>query len=287
MSKALVVLSGGQDSTLCLWIAKQKHEEIYALSIDYDQRHGREIEASSTVAILAGVTSHEVLNLGPILHGKSPLTNYDEELEDYPSYEEMCKTIGSRTEITFVPLRNALFLTIAANRAITKNIHNVYTGVCMADGSNYPDTRQTFIDSQQHTIQLALGQEQAEKRLKIRTPLMHRTKAQSIDLALSLLGCYTALGFSHTAYSGEFPPLTADHATTLRAQGFLEAYVPDPLIVRAYWEGLCMLPETPNYQAYSHIIEDLKSNDSIVEKLRGLEIYVQEQKGITPNNSGC
>ncbi len=280
---ALVVLSGGQDSTVCAYLAKQRHKSVVALTLDYDQRHSREIEAATTVALLANLDKHEVLHLGPILHGKSPLTNYEAELETYSSFDEMEKTIGSRTEVTFVPLRNALFLTIAANRAATEGIYNIYTGVIGDDTANYPDTRQPFIDSQQYTIRLALGQEKEERRMKIRTPLMRKTKAQSIDLALSLPGCYTALGFSHTAYSGEFPPLQQDHSTVLRARGFEEALCPDPLIVRAYWEGLCPLPDTRNYHIYSHMIEDLGSKDSIIEKLQGLEQYAQTVKQIAPH----
>jgi 7-cyano-7-deazaguanine synthase len=282
--RALVTLSGGQDSVTVLFLAKQKYKSIFALTFDYEQRHQREIEAASMVARLADVEHHEVLHLGPILHGKSPLTNYDQDLETYDSYEQMEEVIGDRVEKTFVPLRNALFLTIAANRAATDDIYDIYTGVSSADLQNYPDCRRAFVDSQQYTIRLALGQEKEEKRMKIRTPLVQKTKAQSIDLALSLPGCYTALGFSHTAYSGEFPPITPDHSSVLRAQGFLDAMCPDPLIVRAYWTELCMLPQTPNYTAYAAMIDDVKSNDSIIEKLQSLENYVKEQKQIPPYN---
>ena len=242
-TKALVVLSGGQDSTTCLFWAKDWFDEVHAITFDYAQRHRREIDAARKVAELAGVTSHAVVEVGPMLKGRSPLTNPDEELETYSSYAEMDGIIGDRVELTFVPMRNAFFLTLAANRAVAASIFDLVTGVCQQDNANYPDCRQTFIDAQVAAINTALGIE----RFRIHTPLMNLTKAASIHLAKSMPGAYEALAYSHTAYSGEYPPVTQDHASVLRAQGFIEAGEPDPLIVRAWREGLMELPSTNNY----------------------------------------
>lgn len=242
-TKALVILSGGQDSTTCLFWAKQTFDEVHAVTFDYNQRHAREIEAAQKVAELADVVSHEIIRLGPILKGRSPLTDGTVALETYRSYDEMDGIIGDRVELTFVPMRNALFLTIAANRAVCMGIHNLVTGVCEADNANYPDCRATFIDAQEMTIRRALGVE----AFNICTPLMKLNKAQSVTLAAMLPGCMDALAYSHTAYSGEYPPVTQDHATVLRAEGFRRAGYPDPLIVRAWREGLMQLPATENY----------------------------------------
>ena len=242
-TSALLVLSGGQDSTTCGFWAKQKFDTIHALTFDYDQRHRREIDAARKVAEMIGVASHEVLELGPILKGKSPLTNTSEKLETYSDFESMSRMIGERVELTFVPMRNALFLTIAANRASVLGCRNIVTGVCEADNANYPDCRGVFIGATGRYIGLALGKDD----ILIHTPLINLTKAQSIALAQTMPDCMDALAWSHTAYSDEYPPVTQDHATVLRAQGFLEAGVPDPLIVRAYSEGLCPLPNSANY----------------------------------------
>jgi 7-cyano-7-deazaguanine synthase len=97
-------------------------------------------------------------------------------------------------------------------------------------------------------INMALGKDPHNyNRFRIDTPLIFKTKAETVKLANSLPGCMDALAYSHTAYSGEYPPITQDHATVLRAHGFEEAGLPDPLIVRAWREGLMPLPQTPNY----------------------------------------
>lgn len=241
--RALVVLSGGQDSTTCLFWARRNFEEVHAITFDYDQRHRREILAAKRVAYLCGVLSHEIVELGPILKGRSPLTNPGEQLEQYADFASMDQIIGDRVELTFVPMRNALFLTIAANRAICLGEGTtIVTGVCEADNANYPDCRQSFINSQAWAINQALGlANQTDRELRIVTPLMLATKADSIRLA-EQVGAYEALAWSHTAYSGEYPPVTQDHATVLRAHGFEKAGLVDPLIARAFLEGRIVQP---------------------------------------------
>lgn len=252
--KTVVILSGGQDSTTSLyWAIQQWHgaQHVAAITFDYGQRHQLEIEAARVISRMAGLIDHEVIMLGPtILQSSSPLIDQNTELETYDSYEQMDEIIGNRIEKTFVPMRNALFLTIAANRAVVLGASNIVTGVCQMDNANYPDCREEFIHSQIETINLALGN--VLKKFQIYSPLMYMTKAESIKLATALPGCMAALAYSHTAYDGLYPPTGRDHASTLRAQGFLEAGEPDPLVVRAWREGLMALPETANYDGWRH-----------------------------------
>jgi 7-cyano-7-deazaguanine synthase len=248
MKKALVILSGGQDSTLCLDIAVRLFgaAHVAAVTFAYGQRHSREIDAAIDVAAVYGV-EHEIVSLGPILKGTSPLTDPGAELEQYTDYATMDATIGGRVEKTFVPMRNALFITIAANRAVCMGATHLFTGVCQADNANYPDCRERFIRAQEFAVNEALGNLLgASNYLHVVTPLMHLSKAQSIEL-FERDGRFEVLALTHTAYDGQYPPVGKDHATVLRAQGFLEAGLPDPLIVRAAMAGLMELPKTPNY----------------------------------------
>ena len=249
--KALVVLSGGQDSTICLFYAIRLFgvENVMAITFDYDQRHYREINAARHVVALAGIQYHDVVKLGPVLIGKSPLTNKQEELEKYDNFAQMDRIIGDRVEKTFVPMRNALFLTIAANRAEVLGCRYIVTGVCQSDNANYPDCRAVYILQQAAAINYALGYDKSVggPGIFLLTPLMYVTKAESVEMSLDLPGAYAALAYTHTAYDGTFPPTSTDHASVLRAQGFLESGWPDPLVLRAVHYGLMETPKTQNY----------------------------------------
>jgi 7-cyano-7-deazaguanine synthase len=231
-SKVLVILSGGQDSTTCLFWAKEKFDEVHAITFDYGQRHIIELEAASKVAELAGVASHEIVKVPECLISTSPLTS-DTPLETYESFDEMDGTIGNRRELTFVPMRNALFLTIAANRAEARGIPNLVTGVCQMDNANYDDCREVFIQATEQYINTALGHDhRGTQKITIHTPLLFLTKAESVELAKDIEGAFDALAYSHTCYAGKYPPCGECHSCVLRAQGFHEAGVPDPLVER-------------------------------------------------------
>lgn len=251
MSKALVILSGGQDSTTCLFWALENFDEVHAITFDYGQRHIIELEAAARVAQIAGIGDrHEFVHLPQgLLRGSSPLTDPTASLEQYESAEQMEEVIGNRRELTFVPMRNALFLTIAANRAEVLGAHLVL-GVCQMDNANYDDCRELFIEAARYYIETALGHDhRAGDGINIYTPLMWKTKAETVDLAWELreTGCWRALAYSHTSYDGKYPPTDMNHANVLRAAGFEAAGKPDPLVVRAWREGLMPLPTTPNY----------------------------------------
>lgn len=246
-TKALVVLSGGQDSTTCLYWAKAQGWEVHAITFDYGQRHRIELQAAVAIAEMAGVASHDIINLGTgILRGTSPLVS-DNELEQYADHQ----SLPGGLEKTFVPMRNQLFLTVAANRAFVMGCNILVTGVCQEDSGGYPDCTENFILTFEQACDLGTFTPEAgfPNGLLIHTPLMHLTKAASVRMAQDLPGCMEALAYSHTSYDGAYPPTGHDHATLLRAKGFEEAGVPDPLVVRAYEEGLMDLPTSTNYDS--------------------------------------
>lgn len=251
---AVVVLSGGQDSTTCLFQARELHTHIHAITFDYGQRHAIELNSARLIAAFAGVDSHEVLHL-PMhtLHSASPLVS-DNHLEQYADADHLPGGI----EKTFIPMRNQLFLTLAANRAVEQNARWIYTGVCETDFGGYPDCRREFVDQLQSAINDSL---QGTKHvIAIQTPLMYMTKADSVRMALGIRDCWEALAYSHTAYDGVYPPTGHDHASLLRARGFEEAGIPDPLVLRAVFEKQMEPPKTDNYsdKAVEHFLPRLE-----------------------------
>jgi len=241
-NEALVVLSGGQDSTTCLFWAKSVFTDVHAVTFNYGQRHILEIEAARRVAEMAKVASHEIVDVGPILKSTSPLVSSN-PLEKYENFEVMDKTIGGRVELTFVPMRNTLFLTLAVNRAVALGCHCVVTGICQEDNANYPDCTEQFRIAFQDMANISLR----DFNVEIAAPLMYRNKGQTVYLARDLPGCWEALAYTHTSYDGKYPPTDNNHSNVLRAQGFFNAGLPDPLVVRAWREGLMELPDTENY----------------------------------------
>jgi len=238
MKKAMVILSGGQDSTTCLFWALENYDHVEAITFDYGQKHIIEIAAAKTIAEMANVL-HYTVKVPNILRSRSPLVDESQTLETYDNYEDMDNIIGDRVELTFVPMRNAFFITIAANYALHNDIYTLVTGVCQQDNANYPDCRESFIQSQEKTINEALGID----NFKIVTPLIDMTKAESVELVngLAMFGenkCMDALAYSHTCYSGVYPPCGKCHSCVLRAYGFEQAGVDDPLIVRAAEEQM-------------------------------------------------
>jgi 7-cyano-7-deazaguanine synthase len=223
-SKALCVLSGGQDSTTCIALACQQFEQVHAITFDYGQRHLIELESAITIAKAFNLSSHEIIQLGPILKGTSPLVS-DTPLGQYDSTAEL----PGGVEPTFVPARNILFLTIASNRAAVLGIKDIFMGVCEADFAGYYDCRQVFVDAMATAIGEGVwGNPDA---FVIHTPLMHLTKAESVQLAVEVLGDRFAeiMALTHTCYAGVKGGCGKCHACLIRDRGFTVAGVADPI----------------------------------------------------------
>jgi 7-cyano-7-deazaguanine synthase len=222
MGKALVILSGGQDSTTCLFWAKREYDEVFALTFAYNQRHAIEIESARKIAAMAGV-KHEVMQLGHIFAGLSPLTDNSQEVARYKS----AATLPGGLEATFVPGRNILFLAAAANRAYVLGCDDLVIGVSQEDFGGYPDCREEFIRNMEKALASGL-----DRPIKLATPLMFLGKKETVELAAQLPGCMQALAHSTTCYNGTQPPCLHCHACLLRVRGFKEAGVADPLLER-------------------------------------------------------
>ncbi|NER37768.1 MAG: 7-cyano-7-deazaguanine synthase QueC [Oscillatoria sp. SIO1A7] len=223
-SKALCVLSGGQDSTTCAALACQQFDEVHAITFDYGQRHLIELESAIAIAKKLKLASHEIVELGPILKGTSPLVS-DNPLGQYKSAEEL----PGGVEPTFVPARNILFLTLAANRAAVRGIKDIFIGVCEADFAGYYDCRQVFVDAMAKA--LGEGVWGNPTSFVIHTPLMQLTKAESVKLAVDVLDdrFQEVLELTHTCYAGVRGGCGKCHACLIRDRGFREAGIEDPI----------------------------------------------------------
>jgi 7-cyano-7-deazaguanine synthase len=234
--KAIVVLSGGQDSTTCLAQAIHDGYEVHAITFNYGQRHAIEVQSAVDVAIDLGVASHEIIDLGgSILKSTSPLVS-ENPVGTYEKPEDVPGGVAN----TFVPARNLLFLTIAANRAAVIGAKVIYVGVCETDFSGYPDCRNVFVRAMEGAI--GLGLDGAPLSYKIKTPLMYLTKAQSVLLAQKLLGDRfdEVMGHTSTCYSGVKGGCGKCAACLLRDRGFIEAGIEDPI-----WKYRQQPGETP------------------------------------------
>jgi 7-cyano-7-deazaguanine synthase len=219
MEKALVVLSGGQDSTTCLYWAIDRFgvDAVASLTFDYGQRHRVELECARAIADFAGVSNTCLpINTFAALGGDA-LTDPGIDIDN---------GADARTGLpnTFVPGRNLVFLTYAAAFAYQRNIRQLVTGVAQTDYSGYPDCREATIAALQQALRLAM-----ESDVTIHTPLMHLSKKDTVLLARDL-GALPAMALSHTCYNGERPPCGTCAACKLRAQGFAAAGIDDPLV---------------------------------------------------------
>jgi 7-cyano-7-deazaguanine synthase len=141
--------------------------------------------------------------------------------------------IQGRRELTFVPMRNALFLTILANRAEALAADAIVLGVCEMDNANYDDCRKVFLMAAEQYINTALGNDHRGTRwITLDAPLLYMNKAESVAYARDVLKCLPELAYSHTCYAGAFPPCGVCHACVLRAEGFRLAEEQDPLVLK-------------------------------------------------------
>jgi 7-cyano-7-deazaguanine synthase len=231
--KAVVLLSGGLDSTTTLAIAKEQGFEVHALSFRYGQRHEAEIEAARRVTKQFGVAQHVVVQIDLRVFGGSALTSDIAVPKDRPVAE-----MADGIPVTYVPARNTIFLSFALAWAEVLGAQDVFIGVNALDYSGYPDCRPEYIEAYQRMANLATkAGVEGRQALKIHTPLISLTKAQIIQKGLELGVDY---GLTVTCYD----PSSAGEACgrcdacQLRLKGFAENGLHDPAPYRAEAHGL-------------------------------------------------
>lgn len=225
MKKAIVLLSGGLDSSTALYLAKnQGFDEIYALTFLYGQKHDKELKSAMAIAQTAGVKEHKIVKLLLNQWDGCALTDPDMEVED-GNIER--KDIPS----TYVPARNMVFLSVAASWADALNITDIFIGVSEVDYSGYVDCREEFIRAMENAINLGTVTGAEKKQyITIHAPFMHITKAEEVKLGMQLGVDYTQ---TWTCYRGDDKPCGTCDSCLLRAKAFAEAGIEDPLVTKS------------------------------------------------------
>lgn len=225
--RAVVLYSGGLDSTTCLAIAKDQGFEVYAVSFHYHQRHHQEIAFARRAATLFGVKQHLVLEV-PLDHiGGSALTADIPVPKDVP-FEEM----ANHVPITYVPARNTIFLSLALAWAEVLGAQDIFVGVNALDYSGYPDCRPEFLEAFEKVANLGTGKGfEGHLHFRVHAPLIALSKSQIIKKGLELGIDY---GLTLSCYDPDDLARACGHCDScrLRKKGFQEAGVADPTVYR-------------------------------------------------------
>jgi 7-cyano-7-deazaguanine synthase len=223
---AVVLLSGGLDSTTVLAIAKAEGYKPYALSFRYGQRHTVELEAAQRVAEAQGVARHVIADINLRVFGGSALTD-DIAVPHHNNAEDL----GEDIPVTYVPARNTVFLSFALAWAETLGSSDIFVGVNALDYSGYPDCRPEYISAYEKMANLATkAGVEGTQDLKIHTPLIELTKAQTIERGLALGVDYS---LTHSCYDPDEQGLSCGTCDSclLRRRGFAELGLEDPVAV--------------------------------------------------------
>lgn len=216
MKKAVVLLSGGLDSTTCMAVAHNEGYLLYPISFDYGQRHNRELECARKVVEYYNVDYHKIFRINYV--GGNALVDRKVDVPDYKGGEDV--------PVTYVPARNILFLSYAAGYAESIDADAVFIGVSAVDYSGYPDCRPEFIEAFENVLEMGTKRGVEGNPIRIKTPLIHLSKAQTIKLAAEL---GAPLHLTTSCYKGGKKACGVCDSCTLRLKGFREAGLEDPI----------------------------------------------------------
>ena len=221
---AVILLSGGLDSTTCVAIAKDQGFELYGLTINYGQKHIFELESAKSIASYFDIKNHSIIDINLAQFGGSALTSS----MNVPKNRNVSDM--NDIPVTYVPARNTVFLSIALARAETINAFDIFIGVNALDYSGYPDCRPAFISEFEKLANLATKNGVEKKgEYKIHTPLISLTKSEIITKGIGLNVDYSITSSCYDPSDNGYPCGLCD-ACLLRLKGFKEAGLKDPLV---------------------------------------------------------
>ncbi|MFV0290384.1 MAG: 7-cyano-7-deazaguanine synthase QueC [Mangrovibacterium sp.] len=220
--KAVVLLSGGLDSTTALHLAKSQGFELYALTLNYGQKNVVEMEKATKQAQIAGVIKHFMIDMQMNLWGGSALTDANIPIEEgHPD--------STKIPSTYVPARNMIFLSVAASVAEAVGAQDIFIGVSQVDFSGYVDCREEFITAMEHAINQGTVCSVVDGRsIRVNAPFINFTKADEIRLGLELGIDYK---HTHTCYAPKEKPCGKCDSCLLRAKAFSEVGITDPALL--------------------------------------------------------
>lgn len=224
--RAVVLLSGGLDSCVAGTIAKCEGYETYALTIDYGQRHAREVQAAEAVAKAMRAKDHKTITVDLTAIGGSALTDPDIEVPKDRNESEMAGEIPS----TYVPARNTIFLSLALGYAETLDAQAIFIGANAVDYSGYPDCRPAYVEAFQAMAALATKQGVEGKPVKIVAPLLEWSKGRIVQEGINLRA---PLKHTWSCYVGNELACGRCDSCILRLKGFQEAGAEDPVAYEA------------------------------------------------------
>ena len=222
MKKAIILLSGGLDSSTCLAVAKSQGFDCHALTCGYGQKNSTELEAARRVADYFQVSSHRIFELPIGQFGGSALTDETIAVPDYQ--------LNDQIPVTYVPARNTIFLSLALGLAEIIAASDIFIGVNAVDYSGYPDCRPDFIAAFQNMANLATKTGVEGNTITIQTPIIHLDKAGIIQLGQQLGMDYGLTISCYRADSAQGRACGRCDSCVLRKQGFAAAGVKDPTV---------------------------------------------------------
>ncbi|MCK4332295.1 MAG: 7-cyano-7-deazaguanine synthase QueC [Thermoplasmatales archaeon] len=225
--KAVCLISGGLDSCVTSFIAKEQGYEIYALSFNYGQLHKKEIDCSNKIAQAVGVENRIILDVDFQKFGKSSLLNTSSDSIQDHNLKDIAREIPS----TYVPARNTVFLSMALAYAESTDADAIFIGVNAVDYSGYPDCRPEYIQAYQKMADLATKKGIEGRSIKIEAPLLQLTKSEIIKTGLKL---NAPLADTWSCYRGEELACGRCDSCVLRLKGFKDAGVEDPIQYEHY-----------------------------------------------------
>lgn len=221
MKKAVVLFSGGLDSTTCLALAKEQNFEVYALTLAYGQTNFLETRQAKIIAENFNVKEHKILPLSLDAWGGSALTDKDIAIPDYQG--------DGKIPVTYVPARNTIFLSLALGWAEVIGAGDIFIGVNFLDYSGYPDCRPDFLQAFEHVANVGTKAGIEGQKFKIHAPLLKLKKAEIIPIG-QRLGVDYALTISCYRFDEQGRACGTCDCCVHRKKGFIEAGLPDPTL---------------------------------------------------------